>query len=552
MNTLPRYDVIILGGGLAGLTLALHLKQERPSTSVLVIERKAHPVDEAAHKVGESSVEIGAGYFTSFLGLLPHFEQSQLPKLGLRYFFSGGDKRDLTTRTELGGNVFFPTRSFQIDRGRFENYLASEAVARGVAFANPASVTAIDLAAQADADHRVDFMAGGEARSAVGRWVVDASGRAGLLKRKLQLAKKCGHQANAVWWRYDRHIKIDQWSSDPAWQAQNNDLGQRWLSTVHFMGPGYWVWFIPLGSGSHSVGIVADGKLHPFASMSSYDKALAWLAQHEPQCAQHLAGREGQLQDFLGLRDFSYSCRQVYSPERWALAGEAGAFLDPFYSPGSDYIGMGNTFIAELVKRDLEGAPIATHAAFFDRLYFTFFENHLTLYEDMMPLFGDAKVMSLKIIWDFAYYWAVPASFFFHRRLTDLMAFAGARTALDRSGVLNREMQQLFRSWHQCSGDIACTFIDIPAIPFMHALNRGLQDQLDGPGFSARLHDNLDLLERLAGEILAFARGDNPALAVPSLRAPSSVQPGPALLAGVLPRLAQSADSAAAGTAGAP
>jgi hypothetical protein len=380
--------------------------------------------------------------------------------------------------------------------------------------------------------------------------VVDASGRAGLLKRKLALGKKCGHQANAVWWRYDRHIKIDQWSSDRAWQAQNNDLGQRWLSTVHFMGAGYWVWFIPLSSGSHSVGIVADGKLHPFATMSSYGKAMDWLSKHEPQCAEKLAGRDGQVQDFLGLRDFSYSCQQVYSADRWALAGEAGAFLDPFYSPGSDYIGMGNTFIAELVRRDLDGLPIATHAAFFDRLYFTFFENHLTLYEDMMPLFGDAKVMALKIVWDFAYYWAVPASFFFHRRLTDLMAFAGARATLDHSGALNREIQQLFRAWHRSSGDIACTFIDIPAIPFMHALNRGLQDRLDEVQFRDRLQDNLALLDRLAGEILAFAKLDDPSLSLASLRPQQRSEQ--ALLAGVLPRLSRRPGFRPAGTAAAP
>jgi len=34
------------------------------------------------------------------------------------------------------------------------------------------------------------------------------------------------------------------------------------------------------------------------------------------------------------------------------LTGEAGAFLDPFYSPGSDYIAMANTFITDLIVRD--------------------------------------------------------------------------------------------------------------------------------------------------------------------------------------------------------
>ena len=61
-------DVAILGGGLAGLTLAIQLRQRNPGLAVTVIERRAHPVREAAFKVGESTVEIGAHYFAEVLG----------------------------------------------------------------------------------------------------------------------------------------------------------------------------------------------------------------------------------------------------------------------------------------------------------------------------------------------------------------------------------------------------------------------------------------------------------------------------------------------------
>src|SRR3546814_7748364 len=123
--TQPRV-VVILGGGLAGLTLALQLRQRDPAIDVLVLERNAHPVREAAFKVGESTVEVGAHYFAEVLGLREHLQREQLVKFGLRYFFNDRSSQ-LDQCTELGVSRLLPTGSWQLDRGRFATFLGETA-----------------------------------------------------------------------------------------------------------------------------------------------------------------------------------------------------------------------------------------------------------------------------------------------------------------------------------------------------------------------------------------------------------------------------------------
>src|SRR5688500_18985233 len=102
IEQMPQVDVFIAGGGLAGLTLARQLKRERPALRLLVAEKRTHPAREAAHKVGESSVEIGAHYFRTIVDLESHLRSGHLEKLGLRYFFPAGDNTELQQRFELG------------------------------------------------------------------------------------------------------------------------------------------------------------------------------------------------------------------------------------------------------------------------------------------------------------------------------------------------------------------------------------------------------------------------------------------------------------------
>ena len=358
MNTeAPEHDVVIMGGGLAGLTLALQLRARLPDLDILVLERRPHPVPLACHKVGESSVEIGAHYFEHVLGLGEHLRGEQLRKFGFRFFFSEG-RRDLHRVTELGASRPLPVPSYQLDRGIFENFLAEECQRRGIRFIDNALIRKVTLSEDGSAHQMTWQRPGDTLQQTSARWAIDASGRASIIKRQRDLALANDHAAHAVWFRISERIAIDDWVQDPDWRARCV-TPTRWLSTNHLVGAGYWVWLIPLASGSHSVGIVADPKYHPIDRMDSFEKAMDWLQEFQPALYDDLDGKRDKLQDFAFFKRFSYDCKQIFSEQRWALAGEAGRFLDPFYSPGSDFIAIGNTYITELVARDFAGQRLA-------------------------------------------------------------------------------------------------------------------------------------------------------------------------------------------------
>lgn len=496
-------DVLILGGGIAGLTLACQLKRADPDIGILVAEKRKHPVPEAAFKVGESTVQIAARYLVDVVGLGDHLQDQQLNKLGLRFFASSGENRDIAERPELGPRRFAPLPTYQLDRGRLETTLGERARDVGVKVFDATQIGVVELG-EGDTAHRATLKRDSDPSLVVSaRWLVDASGSAAILRRKLGLELPATHEGNAAWFRIADRIAVDDWSTDPEWQSRV-DGGRRWLSTVHLHGRGYWVWLIPLASGSTSVGVVADPEHVPFERLHRFDAVMEWLREAEPQLADEIQQRADLLQDFHTRKNYPRKCSQVFSANRWFITGDAGMFLDPLYSPGLDFISAANSFITRLILHEREGRPnLEETIVGLDARFRGACELAFGNYEGQYGLLGNADTTSAKVTWELMSYFTVPAPMSFASDIvTDLVGVvAKVGPQLARYRALNTAFHTFLRDWDAAAGEG-----EVGMIAATSEVMDGLQEGVKGLSTEDELVDliyhNLSLLEAAFRELV--------------------------------------------------
>lgn len=489
------HDVAIVGGGLAGLTLALQLQRAKPEFSIVVLERSVLPPPDASHKVGESTVEIGAHYLADTLGLGKLLDETQIRKFGLRLFFGAGRHDDLAGADELGASRLLPAASYQIDRGRLERDLVEILVEKGVVVLDQCNVSSATIS-ENGGSHSLDIKHEGASKTIHSRWVVDASSRAAVLKRKLGINKPSNHKIGSAWFRLDTAISVDDWSSSEMWGKKCSK--SRRLSTNHLMGAGYWVWIIPLVGDRTSIGLVADPSEHPLSTFNTFEKFRGWLGDHQPTLAAEVAESADTLMDFCFMNNLARDSEQVWSRERWALTGESGLFADPFYSPGSDFIGISNTFIADMIVREANGDQFNVQAAVYQQMYKSFFESTMSLYENQYLGFGDTRLMVVKTTWDYAYYWSVLSWLYIRGAMTDIDLLREVQPRLVAMRELNASMQKLFRARaaERREDEGRGRFFDQAAIPILYNLNAAL---LESPNnLQKELDDNCNTLESLS------------------------------------------------------
>ena len=501
-NTLDAYDVVICGGGFAGLTLALQMTKRGPKRSILILEKTAGPLPPGAFKVGESTNEGGTYSLRQLAGLKEYVETTHIKKLGLRFFGSGYRKDGFDQRFEIGDAVFARNSSYQFDRGVLENDLRRFCREAGVHVEEGVSVQEIEFGADT---HAVTF-AYLKDRTRVTvqcRWVIDAMGRRRFLQSKLGFAKKSEHRASASWWRIQGDFDVAGMVPRDKTVWHERVLARRWYSTNHLIGPGYWVWVIPLCSNMTSVGIVADEAVHPVHGRNTIEKSLNWLAEHEPSLFKLIEAEKPV--DFLVLKNFAHTTTKAFSAERWCCIGEAASFTDPLYSMGSDLIAIANRISIHLIELDTANAVTDEIVSLYNKVYITVVDAMTDLFRDMYPAFDTDSVVILKVMWDVACYWGFFSQLVIQDVLYQEEQLPQLADLAERLRTVNAKVQGSLRAAAAANWDNSLKsglyHFGISKVTDLRATvtdRRGIRE----------MAVNMDFLEQLGSAMSRFVQGD--------------------------------------------
>jgi flavin-dependent dehydrogenase len=494
------WDAIICGAGLAGLTLALQLRRELPSLRIAVVERTRRPLPPACHKVGESNAELGSLYLER-LGLREYLRREHIVKLGLR-FFPGGGTLPLESRTEIGPSQEPVVKGYQIDRGLFEQDVRGMIERDGVALWEGATVRGVKIGQP----HELTIERDGERMIARAKWVVDATGRSALLRRRFGGKQPTAHVGNAGWFRIDERLHLHELAATPSGPWHDEALAsERWRSTNHLMGPGYWVWIIALPGERTSIGVVTFDAVHGFDRVRTLDRTLAFLREHEPALAERVAG--APMLDFRCIKAYSHGIERSWSADRWAIVGDAGAFVDPLYSPGTDFIAFGNSFTTELLRADTAGEDLAAAVEALDREYAALIEGSLGVYRKAAPMLAHARAWATKIYWDNFAYWAYTCQYFlqglFRIRELDAELSALRRRFVQLSGYV----QSLLHAWTTAHPEAPRGgFFRLPAFPsFAVDAHLDLQNEMTPQQTLESMRMRVEMGEQMVAELVVRA-----------------------------------------------
>ncbi len=325
------FDIVILGGGINGSLFALNLKRKVPHLSLLIIEKQVEFTD----KIGESTSDVSS-VFLNRLGI-DHILKKHARKSGLRFLFLENNKR-LEFASPSQKSI---ANGYHFDRKILDTDLLAECKKKGVTVWQPAEITHLEI--QEDENH-ILVQKDNQSIEVIAKWFIDVSGRFRFLQKKLNLENiPLDLDTGAVATHFDNIPANQSWDTPEHLIWTERCIGSQDYSTIHFMRKGCWWWFIKINETRASIGMVYNKEVLPSTEAKNY-----FLTQIKQDPVLSKALLNATPNSIKHLDKLPYMVNN-YHYKNTALLGDSGAFVDPLFSPGLDFVCQQNEYLSDLI-----------------------------------------------------------------------------------------------------------------------------------------------------------------------------------------------------------
>ncbi len=217
------FDIIIVGGGIAGLTTAISALSQRPDLKVLILEKK--------RKIGEDvNSSAGTWYFTLDMLPLTNEERSEIVLQEFTKFGLSVEKEGVVLDI---GKTFLVT----LDLSRLQEVLSEKLLKMGAQIETNSFVDSLSIA---NDRFTISVVSKGALYALRSKLLVDASGIDSSISRKLGFHKSWDPNVIGVGAEYEM-----TWEGDPS---------ITWFVRMKHRNLGY-AWSFPIGNNKSRVGI---------------------------------------------------------------------------------------------------------------------------------------------------------------------------------------------------------------------------------------------------------------------------------------------------------
>jgi flavin-dependent dehydrogenase len=326
-HTGRRCDVLVVGGGPAGSTIAALLAQK--GRHVIVLEKERFP----RFHIGESLLPLNLPLFDR-LGVSDEVRRIGVYKPGAEVV---SDEHAQTTTFRFDQNPYLSIdHSYHVKRADFDRLLLDNSRRLGATVLE--GTRAIDVEFGVKQRHAVTAIGpAGERSPWFPRFLVDASGRDTLLLKRLELKRADKRNNTAAVFGHFRNVPRRNGSAEG-------------MITMHLFQHG-WFWMIPLPEDVMSVGLVGTRSF--FRSRTEdLNGFFARAVAASPSVAERMMNAE-PINPLVTTANYSYDA-QRFAGEGYILIGDAAAFIDPLFSSGVMMAMSSAAFAAEVVHAWLD------------------------------------------------------------------------------------------------------------------------------------------------------------------------------------------------------